>query len=59
MNFAKMFLLSAGMLLGLGLSAQNIKGVLVDESTGDVLGFATVSLTRDGAGRTARPPSRG
>ena len=49
-----MFLLSAGMLLGLGLSAQNIKGVLVDESTGDVLGFATVSLTRDGASKPAK-----
>ena len=48
MNFAKMFLLSAGMLLGFGLSAQTIKGVLVDESTGEALGFATVSLTRDG-----------
>ncbi|MBP5625613.1 MAG: TonB-dependent receptor, partial [Bacteroidales bacterium] len=54
MNFAKMFLLSAGMLLGFGLSAQTIKGVLVDESTGDVLGFATVSLTRDGASKPAK-----
>ena len=54
MNFAKMFLLSAGMLLGFGLSAQTIKGVLVDESTGEALGFATVSLTRDGQTKPAK-----
>ena len=54
MKFAKLFLLSAGMLLGLGLSAQTIKGVLVDESTGEALGFATVSLTRDGQSKPAK-----
>ena len=54
MKFAKLFLLSAGMLLGLGLSAQTVKGVLVDESTGEALGFATVSLTRDGQNKPAK-----
>ena len=54
MNFAKLFLLSAGMILGLGLSAQNVKGVLVDESSGEPLGFATISLTRDGQSKPAK-----
>ena len=54
MKFAKLLLLSAGMLLGFSLFAQNIKGVLVDESTGEALGFATVSLTRDGQTKPAK-----
>ena len=49
MKLVKLLLLTAGMFLGFCLFAQNnIKGVLVDESTGEALGFATVSLTRDG-----------
>ena len=55
MKFAKLLLLSAGMLLGFSLFAQNnIKGVLVDESTGEPVGFATVSLTRDGQTKPAK-----
>ena len=55
MNFAKVFLLSAGMFLGFSLFAQNnVKGVLVDDSTGEALGFATVSLTRDGQTKPAK-----
>ena len=43
------------MLLGFSLFAQNnVKGVLVDESTGEPLGFATVSLTRDGQSKPAK-----
>ena len=55
MFFKKVLLLSAGMFLGFCLFAQNsIKGVLVDESTGEPLGFATVSLTRDGQTRPTK-----
>ena len=55
MFFKKVLLLSAGMFLGFCLFAQNsIKGVLVDESTGEALGFATVSLTRDGQTRPTK-----
>ena len=50
-----MILLAAGMFLGFSLFAQNpIKGVLIDESTGEPLGFATVSLTRDGQSKPAK-----
>ncbi|MBO6238290.1 MAG: carboxypeptidase regulatory-like domain-containing protein, partial [Bacteroidales bacterium] len=49
MKLSKLLLLTAGLFLGFSLFAQNtIKGVLVDETTGEPLGFATVSLTRDG-----------
>ena len=49
MKLSKLLLLTAGMFLGFSLFAQNtIKGVLVDETTGEPLGFATVSLTRSG-----------
>ena len=44
-------------LVGLTAYAQNsanIKGVLVDESTGEPVPFATVSLTRDGQNRPAK-----
>ena len=44
-------------LLSLSAFAQNsanIKGVLVDESTGEPIPFATVSLTRDGQTRPAK-----
>ena len=44
-------------LLGLSAYAQNstdIKGILVDESTGEPIPFATVSLTRDGQSRAAK-----
>ena len=44
-------------LVGLHAYAQNsanIKGVLVDESTGEPVPFATVSLTRDGQSRPAK-----
>ena len=44
-------------LVGLTAYAQNsanIKGVLVDESTGEPIPFATVSLTRDGQNRPAK-----
>ena len=55
MNFAKVFLLTAGMFLGFSLFAQNnVKGVLIDESNGEPLGFATVSLTRDGQSKPAK-----
>ncbi|MBR5724763.1 MAG: outer membrane beta-barrel protein [Bacteroidales bacterium] len=55
MNFTKIFLLTAGMLLGASVFAQNnIKGVLIDESTGEPVGFATVSLTRDGQTRPTK-----
>lgn len=55
MKFEKLLLLAAGMLLGFGLFAQNnIKGILIDESTGEPLGFATVSITRDGQTRPAK-----
>ena len=43
------------MFLGFCLFAQNnIKGVLVDESTGEPLGFATVSITREGQTKPAK-----
>ncbi|MDO4999360.1 MAG: TonB-dependent receptor, partial [Bacteroidales bacterium] len=49
MKLSKLLLLTAGLFLGFSLFAQNtIKGVLVDETTGEPLGFATVSLTQDG-----------
>ena len=49
MKLSKLLLLTAGLFLGFSLFAQNtIKGVLVDETTGEPLGFATVSLTRSG-----------
>ena len=55
MKSAKFLLILAGMFLGISLFAQNnIKGVLVDESTGEPLGFATVSLTRDGQSRPSK-----
>ena len=44
-------------LLGLSAYAQNsadIKGVLVDETNGEPIPFATVSLTRDGQTRPAK-----
>ena len=55
MKLLKLLLLTAGMFLGFSLFAQNtIKGVLVDESTGEPLGFATVSLTREGQARPTK-----
>ena len=55
MKLLKLLLPVAGMFLGLSLFAQNnIKGVLVDESSGEPLGFATVSLTRDGQTRPTK-----
>ena len=54
MNFKKIVLLAAGLLLGISVFAQNVTGVLLDESTGEPLGFATVSLTRDGQSKPAK-----
>jgi hypothetical protein len=55
MKLFKLLLPIAGLFLGFSLFAQNnIKGVLVDESTGEPLGFATVSLTRDGQSRPTK-----
>ena len=53
MNFLKGFLcIIAGMLLGLGLDAQNkITGTLIDSSNGEAVQFATVSLTKEGASK--------
>lgn len=50
MKFLKTFLLSLTLLLSAGAFAQNaaVKAVLLDESNGDPVGFATVSLTRSG-----------
>lgn len=36
------------------LAQPNIKGVLLDESNGEALGFATISLTRDGQEKPAK-----
>jgi hypothetical protein len=57
MKIAKILMLAVLCLLGLNAFAQNnanIKGVLVDESTGEPIPFATVSLTRDGQNRPAK-----
>ena len=45
------------MLLGFSAFAQNqnvVKGILIDDSTGEALGFATVSLTKDGQTKPAK-----
>ena len=45
------------MLLGFSAFAQSqnvVQGVLIDETTGEALGFATVSLTRDGQSKPAK-----
>ena len=45
------------MLLGFSGFAQNqnaVTGNLIDETTGEALGFATVSLTRDGQSKPAK-----
>ena len=45
------------MLLGFSAFAQSqnvVKGILIDDSTGEALGFATVSLTRDGQSKPAK-----
>ena len=47
--------LLGALLLGAGLYAQNrLTAVLTDESNGDPVGFATVSLTREGAQKPAK-----
>ena len=45
------------MLLGFSAFAQSqnvVQGVLIDETTGEALGFATVSLTKDGQSKPAK-----
>ena len=45
------------MMLGFSSFAQDqnvVKGILIDDSTGEALGFATVSLTKDGQSKPAK-----
>ena len=47
--------LAGALLLGTGLFAQNrVSAVLIDESNGEPVGFATVSLTLDGAKKPSK-----
>ena len=47
---ARIVCLAGALLLGTGVFAQNrLTAVLIDESNGEPVGFATVSLTREGA----------
>lgn len=51
----KLLVVSCLMSLGLNLFAQsNVTGVLLDEANGEALGFATVSLTREGQEKPAK-----
>ena len=55
MKNARILLMTGLMLLGFSALAQNhVKGVLVDDATGEPLGFATVSLTREGQSKPAK-----
>ena len=57
MKKARIFLMVGLMLLGFSGFAQSqnvVKGILLDDSTGEALGFATVSLTRDGQSKPAK-----
>ncbi|MBR4525354.1 MAG: outer membrane beta-barrel protein [Bacteroidales bacterium] len=57
MKKARIFLMVGLMLLGFSGFAQSqnvVKGILLDDSTGEALGFATVSLTRDGQTKPAK-----
>jgi hypothetical protein len=57
MKKARILLMAGLMLLGFSAFAQSqnvVKGVLIDDSTGEALGFATVSLTRDGQTKPAK-----
>ena len=49
MNFRRLLCLLGALLLGTGIYAQNrLTAVLIDESNGEPVGFATVSLTKEG-----------
>jgi hypothetical protein len=57
MKKARIFLMVGLLLLGFSSFGQNqnvVKGVLIDDATGEALGFATVSLTRDGQNKPAK-----
>ena len=57
MKKARIILMAGLMLLGFSAFAQSqnvVKGVLIDDSTGEALGFATVSITRDGQTKPAK-----
>ena len=55
MNFRRLMCLIGAMLIGTGLYAQNrISAVLLDESNGEPVGFATVSLTQNGAKKPSK-----
>ena len=52
---ARIVCLAGALLLGTGVFAQNrLTAVLTDESNGDPVGFATVSLTKEGAQKPAK-----
>ena len=56
-SFRRIFLVIAGLLLlGTGTFAQNstVKAVLLDSSNGEAVGFATVSLTREGESKPSK-----
>ena len=51
----KILCLAGALLLGTGVFAQNrLSAVLMDDSNGEPVGFATVSLTREGAQKPAK-----
>ena len=57
MKKARIFLMVGLMMLGFSSFAQDqnvVKGILIDDSTGEALGFATVSLTKDGQSKPAK-----
>ena len=55
MNFRRLLCLLGALLLGTGIYAQNrLTAVLIDESNGEPVGFATVSLTKEGAQKPAK-----
>ena len=56
MNLLNRILCLVGaLLLGTGLYAQNrLTAVLSDETSGEPVGFATVSLTKEGASKPAK-----
>ena len=52
---ARIVCLAGALLLGTGVYAQNrLTAVLSDESNGEPVGFATVSLTKEGAQKPAK-----